>query len=92
MLYYFRYAILLPGPSPALRPARPGPAQPRIYSCFYCADRVRIVSGSSADRVRMGDGKDISAPAVDLLNENPSLVAFGKIEPFAVAPGKNHVT
>ena len=27
----------------------------------------------------MGDGKDISAPAVDLLNENPSLVAFGKI-------------
>ena len=27
--------------------------------------------------LRMGFGSDVSAPAVDLLNENPSLVAFG---------------
>ena len=32
-----------------------------------------------ADGPRMASGKDILAPAVNLLNENPSLVALGKL-------------
>ena len=41
-----------------------------------------MVSGWCPD----AGGKDISAPAVDLLNENPSHVAFGKKTWVPVAP------
>ena len=37
-----------------------------------------MVSGWTADGVRMATGTDISAAALNLLNENPSLVALGK--------------
>jgi len=41
------------------------------------ADEPRMEGGWIADGGRMATGSNILAPAVNVLNENPSLVALG---------------